>query len=159
MKKILRLNINMSFWKLFDWLTFSIQYQCWKVFPLSKLVFTTWYVPHAIAEETDWIAILILSPEKNPITPSSLKIAAVVSMMLWYLIYEFEVTKSICAGWAMKLEGLVALNFWVCLVILSQKFRFPHGPFKQVCVLSLVLITSNGVVGIDASPPAIPPQR
>ena len=36
----------------------------------------------AMAEENDWIATLILRPEKNPNNPSSLKIAVVVSKIL-----------------------------------------------------------------------------
>ena len=113
-----------------------------------------------MAEENDWIAILILTPEKKPTNPSSLKIAAVVSTMFLYLIYEFAVTKSIWAGWAIKV-GLLAglLNFCVLFAIFSQTDLFSHGPFRQVCVLSLVLMTSKGVVGIEASPPAIPPHK
>jgi hypothetical protein len=48
-----------------------------------------------MADENDCIAILILTPEKKPTNPYSLKIAAVVSTMFLYLIYEFAVTKSI----------------------------------------------------------------
>ena len=92
--------------------------QCWKGFAFPKPVLMTWYVPHAIAEETDWIAILILRPEKNPTIPSSLNMAVVVSNMLWYLISEFDVTNSIWAGWAIKLGFFgFLLNFWVFLDI------------------------------------------
>jgi hypothetical protein len=71
-----------------------------------------------MADEKDWIAILILNPEKNPTNPYSLKIAAVVSTILWYLIYEFAVTKSIWAGWAINVGFLILLlNFWVFLAI------------------------------------------
>lgn len=113
-----------------------------------------------MADENDCIAILILSPEKKPTKPSSLKIAAVVSTMFRYLIYEFAVTNSIWAVWAIKV-GLFAglLNFCVLFAIFSQTDLFSHGPFKHICVLSLVLMTSKGVVGIDASPPAIPPHK
>lgn len=113
-----------------------------------------------MADEKDWIAILILRPEKKPIIPSSLKMAAVVSTMFLYLIYEFAVIKSIWAGWAIKV-GLfvVLLNFWVFFAIFSQTDLFSQGPLRQVCVLSLVLMTSKGVVGIEANPPAIPPHK
>lgn len=119
-----------------------------------------WYVPHAIADENDWIATLILTPEKNPAIPSYLKIAAVVSIMLWYLIYEFAVTNNIWAGWPIKLGFLrLLLNFWVFFAIFSQTDRLPQGPLRQVWVFNLVLMTSKGVVGIEARPPAIPPHK
>ncbi len=47
----------------------------------------TWYVPHAIAEDIDWIATLIFSPLKNPITPYYLKIVELVSRKFLYFIY------------------------------------------------------------------------
>lgn len=60
--------------------------QCWNGFAFPNPDLITWYVPQAMAEETDWMTILIFIPEKNPMTPSSLNMAAVVSIMLWYLI-------------------------------------------------------------------------
>lgn len=159
MKNIILIYIN-SFLKFYTILSRSSA-QCWNTLELFNPDFIIWYVPHAIAEEKDWIAILIRRPEKNPITPSSLKIETVVSKILWYLISEFEVTKSIWAGCEIKFEFLFGrgLNFWVFLAILSHTDLLAQDPLKQVWVLSLVLITSKGVVGMEASPPAIPPQR
>lgn len=40
-----------------------------------------------MAEDTDWIAILILKPLKNPKTPSSRKMVPAVSTIVRYFIY------------------------------------------------------------------------
>ena len=140
--------------------SFCSEAQCWNGFTSPSPVLITWYVPHAMAEENDWIAIRIRIPEKKPIIPSSLKMAAVVSMMFRYFISVCDVTNNIWAGWAIS-EGLFVgfMNFCVRLAIFSQTDLFSHGPLRQVCVLSLVLMTSKGVVGIEASPPAIPPHK
>lgn len=52
----------------------------------SIVDFIIWYVPQAIADDIDCIAILILRPVKNPSAPYSLKIVAAVSMTFLYLI-------------------------------------------------------------------------
>ena len=41
----------------------------------------------------------------------------------------------------------------------SQTGFFSQILFKHACVLSFVLITSNGHVGIEAKAPANPPQK
>lgn len=47
----------------------------------------TWYVPQAMAEDIDWIAILILRPLKKAKGPSSLKMVEAVPRIFLYFIY------------------------------------------------------------------------